>query len=132
PFALGQAVEFNSLQSDMASILRSKTIVGYRLWKDIISRVGCIHIREITRQPPATSTPRETLNKRDEKSVPDIVLTLKKSVWYLMQRNCQEGLVDPIEDARAAMDLYQSHGKWEAEMRRDEWAYSIPAADFSR
>ncbi|CAK5280192.1 unnamed protein product [Mycena citricolor] len=61
------------------------------------------------------------------------MIGLQTLCWQLMRRRCQEGYIDPSENARAAMDLYRSHAQqWEGAVSSGNWPSCLPPSTFSR
>ncbi|KAJ7487522.1 hypothetical protein B0H11DRAFT_1095037 [Mycena galericulata] len=120
------AVPFNILQQEVANKIRGKVLVGHSLWNDL-SVLGiphpAVHTRDVALYQPFRLALRS----------PHQVVGLQTLCWNLMRRRCQEGLIDPSENARAAMDLYRSHSKeWEAAVAHGNWPSALPPSTFSR
>ncbi|KAJ7038280.1 ribonuclease H-like domain-containing protein, partial [Mycena alexandri] len=114
------AVPFNQVQQYVANMIRGKIIVGHGIWNDL-SVLGIPH--------PAVSTRDVALYQpfRNALKNPHAIIGLQTLCWQLMRRRCQEGLIDPTENARAAMDLYRSHAnEWETAILRGSWPCSLP------
>lgn len=54
--------------------------------------------------------------------------------WRLMRRRIQDtGVLCPLENARAALDLYRSHAAdWEGAVSSGHWPAYLPPSTFSR
>ncbi|KAF7314569.1 FAD/NAD(P)-binding domain-containing protein [Mycena kentingensis (nom. inval.)] len=120
------AMQFSVLQSTLAKLLRGKIIVGHSLWEHL-SVLGIPHSAAATRDVALYLPFRNALRS------PNQVIGLQTLCWQLMRRRCGEGLVDPSENARAAMDLYRSHGReWEKTVVQGNWPCALPPSSFSR
>ncbi|KAJ7244719.1 hypothetical protein B0H12DRAFT_797942 [Mycena haematopus] len=121
-----EAMPFNVLQQYMANLMRGKIIVGHGIWNDL-SVLGIPHPAVATRDVALYQPFRNALRS------PQQVVGLQTLCWQFMRRRCQEGLIDPSENARAAMDLYRSHSKeWEATIAKGNWPSCLPPSTFSR
>ena len=88
------------------------------------------------------------------------MIGLQTLMWHLMRRRVQDGKIDAVsmiltfrwfgrpngahvrnrrwrdiqmENARAALDLYRSHGaEWESAVSKGQWPCSLPPSQFSR
>ncbi|KAF8213126.1 hypothetical protein K438DRAFT_2158054 [Mycena galopus ATCC 62051] len=109
-----EAMPFNVLQQFIANLMRGKIVVGHSIWNDLPALLGIPHPAVATRDVALYQPFRNALRS------PHQIIGLQTLCWQLMRRRCQEGLIDPSENARAAMDLYRSHSKdWEATLRRE-------------
>ncbi|KAJ7225590.1 hypothetical protein GGX14DRAFT_125775 [Mycena pura] len=120
------AVPFNVVQHHLSKLFKNKVMVGHSLWQDL-SVLGIPH--------PAVATRDVALHQpfRNALGAPNQIVGLKTLCWQLMRRRCGEGLIDPAENARAAMDLYRSHARdWESSIHRGDWPSSLPPSTFSR
>ncbi|KAJ6575030.1 hypothetical protein B0H19DRAFT_624101 [Mycena capillaripes] len=121
-----EAVQFNVLQQHVANLIRGKIIVGHSIWNDL-SVLGIPHPAVNTRDVALYQPFRNALRS------PHQVIGLQTLCWQLMRRRCQEGLIDPAENARAAMDLYRSHSsEWESTITKGNWPCGLPPSTFSR
>ncbi|KAJ7940053.1 hypothetical protein B0H13DRAFT_1586655 [Mycena leptocephala] len=130
------AVPFEVVQQTIANIIRGKIIVGYKLWDDL-SVLGTPHPAKATRDvalylvrgmnawASSCTDTHQAFYKRNEQ------ISLANLIWHLMRRRCQEGRIDPTENARAAMDLYRSAPGWEVSIFRGDWACRLPPSSFS-
>ncbi|KAG8893543.1 hypothetical protein FRC01_013530, partial [Tulasnella sp. 417] len=101
------AVPFDQAQLTVARWLSGKIIVGHQLWLDL-QVLGLPHPAVDTRDVSLYLPFRNTLKRPNE------ILGLPTLVFLLLKRMIQEKFVDSAENARAAMDLYQSLGRpWE-------------------
>ncbi|KAJ7630861.1 hypothetical protein FB45DRAFT_549288 [Roridomyces roridus] len=120
------AMPFSVLQQHLADKIRGKVLVGHSLWHDL-SVLGIPHQAVRTRDVALYQPFRLSLRS------PHQVVGLQTLAWSLMRRRCQEGLIDPSENARAALDLYRSHLKeWENAIASGNWPCSLPPSTFSR
>ncbi|KAJ7634226.1 hypothetical protein DFH06DRAFT_1003881 [Mycena polygramma] len=121
-----EAVPFNVLQQHVANLIKGKILVGHSIWNDL-SVLGIPHPAVNTRDVALYQPFRNALRS------PHQTIGLQTLCWQLMRRRIQEGLIDPAENARAAMDLYRSHsGEWEANISKGNWPCGIPPSTFSR
>ncbi|KAN0125088.1 hypothetical protein V8E52_001640 [Russula decolorans] len=122
----GEAMKFDALQVHVAEIIKDKVVVGHSLWNDL-SVLGIPH--------PAVNTRDVALYQpfRNALKLPGQLVRLPTLTFHLMGRRCQEGQQNPLENARAAMDLYRSHaGEWETAIRDGQWPSALPPSNFSR
>ncbi|QRW27214.1 RNA exonuclease 1 [Rhizoctonia solani] len=101
-FSGPDAVSFSDAQAMAAHLLRGRIVVGHSLWLDL-QVLGVSH--------PACDT-RDVglyLPFRSALKTPNQVIGLQTLVWQLMRRKIQEAHHNPVENARAAMDLFRSH-----------------------
>ncbi|KAF7320105.1 FAD/NAD(P)-binding domain-containing protein [Mycena kentingensis (nom. inval.)] len=121
-----EAIPFSVLQSTLAKILRGKVIVGHSIWEHL-SVLGISHPAVATRDVALYQPFRNALR------TPNQIIGLQTLCWQLMRRRCGEGLVDPAENARAAMDLYRSGAReWESAVIKGNWPCSLPPSTYSR
>ncbi|EIM92605.1 uncharacterized protein STEHIDRAFT_46712 [Stereum hirsutum FP-91666 SS1] len=126
PCYAGTAYKFSQVQRQVADIIRNKTIVGHQLWNDL-SVLGIPHPAVDTRDVALYQPFRNALNS------PNHIVGLQSLCWHLMRRRCQDGQQNPIENARAALDLYRSHGtEWESAIRDGHWPCALPPSTFAR
>ncbi|KAJ7937550.1 hypothetical protein B0H13DRAFT_1588483 [Mycena leptocephala] len=118
------AVPFEVVQQTVANMIREKIIVGYKLWDDP-SVLGTPHPARATRDVALYLPSINAMNDLGKR------ISLANLIWHLMRRRCQEGRIDPIENARAAMDLYRSAPGWEVSISRGDWACRLPPSSFS-
>ncbi|KAI0094056.1 hypothetical protein BDY19DRAFT_982822 [Irpex rosettiformis] len=116
---------FAEVQHDVANCIHGKVIVGYTLWNDL-SVLGIPHPAVATRDV-ALYRPFRTALQMNQ------VIGLPTLMWRLMRRRVQEGALDSVENARAAMDLYRSHAsEWESVVSKGQWPTEMPPDTFSR
>ncbi|KAJ7934362.1 hypothetical protein B0H13DRAFT_1591600, partial [Mycena leptocephala] len=118
------AVPFEVVQQTVANMIRGKIIVGYKLWDDL-SVLGTPHPARATRDVALYLPFINAMNNLGKR------ISLANLIWHLMRRRCQEGRINPIENARAAMDLYRSAPGWEVSISRGDWACRLPPSSFS-
>ncbi|KAI0734630.1 ribonuclease H-like domain-containing protein [Fomitopsis betulina] len=121
------AKPFSEVQLHVARIIKGKVIVGHSLWLDL-SVLGIPHpavnTRDIALYQPFKNTLRGSANQ---------VIGLQTLMWHLMRRRVQDGKIDALENARAALDLYRSHGtEWESAVSKGQWPCSLPPSQFSK
>ncbi|KZT75107.1 hypothetical protein DAEQUDRAFT_748210 [Daedalea quercina L-15889] len=121
------AETFSEVQDEVKRIIKGKVIVGHSLWLDL-SVLGLPHpavnTRDVALYQPFKNALRGSTNQ---------VIGLQTLMWHLMRRRVQDGKVDALENARAVMDLYRSHGPdWEGAVSKGQWPCSIPPSSFSR
>lgn len=120
------ARKFNDVQRDVADLIKDKVIVGHSLWNDL-SVLGIPHPAVNTRDVALYQPFRNALRS------PNQLVRLSTLTFHLMGRRCQEGQQNPLENARAALDLYRSHAnEWENAIREGQWPSALPPSTFSR
>ncbi|KAJ7580460.1 hypothetical protein C8J56DRAFT_1103504 [Mycena floridula] len=110
----GNAVQFSVVQEHVANLLKGNILVGHSLWNDL-SDVGLY-------QPfrNALRSPRQ-------------VVGLQTMAWQLMRRRCQQQESNPLENARAALDLYRTQQQdWETAIAHGTWPCALPPSSYSR
>jgi RNA exonuclease 4 len=64
---------------------------------------------------------------------PNQVIGLQTLMWHLMCRRIQDDELNPLENARAALDLYRSaDDEWETAVAKGHWPSHLPPSTFSR
>ncbi|PCH33878.1 hypothetical protein WOLCODRAFT_63710 [Wolfiporia cocos MD-104 SS10] len=122
----GTAMPFTEVQQQVAALLKEKIIVGHSLWHDL-SVLGIPHPAVATRDAALYQPFRNALHMQNQ------IIRLQTLMWHLMRRRVQEGHIDALENARAAMDLYRSHAtEWEGAISRGQWPTVLPPSTFSR
>ncbi|KAG7450600.1 uncharacterized protein BT62DRAFT_927881 [Guyanagaster necrorhizus] len=120
------AMPFNSVQQLVASIIKGHVLVGHSIWNDL-SVLGIPHPAVDTRDVALYQPFRNTLRS------PNHIIGLQTLSWQLMRRRCQEGHLNPLENARAALDLYRTHAQgWEDAVSKGNWPCALPPSTFSR
>ncbi|KAL4069675.1 hypothetical protein V8B97DRAFT_613109 [Scleroderma yunnanense] len=117
---------FERVQQHVADLIKGKVIVGHSLWNDL-SVLGIPHPAVATRDVALYQPFRNALRS------PTQVVGLQTLMWHLMCRRCQDGHLHPVENARAALDLYRSVAvEWEGEISAGVWPCFLPPSTFSR
>ncbi|KAG9007723.1 hypothetical protein FRB94_014051 [Tulasnella sp. JGI-2019a] len=119
------ALTLAQAQADITQQLLNKIVVGHELHNSL-SSVGVPHRTIDTRDVGLYLPFRAALGYQD--TVPLPVLCSQ-----LMRRTIQyNGVFDPIEDARAAMDLFRTHeDTWEASIASGVWLCCLPPPSFA-
>ncbi|KAK0208089.1 hypothetical protein DFS33DRAFT_411026 [Desarmillaria ectypa] len=143
------AMPFNSVQQLVASIIKGHVLVGHSIWNDLsgthllvschINRLGILipsPFHTVLGIPhPAVDTRDVALYQpfRNTLRSPNHLIGLQTLSWQLMRRRCQEGHLNPSENARAALDLYRTHAQgWENAISNGNWPCALPPSTFSR
>jgi len=125
-FLSGKAMAFNAVQQHVANIIKGKVLIAHSLWNDL-SVLGIPHPAVATRDVALYQPFRNALRS------PNQIVGLQTLMWHLMCRRCQDRQQDPLENARAALDLYRSHAvEWESAVSKGNWPCSLPPSTFSR
>ncbi|PPQ92718.1 hypothetical protein CVT25_014025 [Psilocybe cyanescens] len=120
------AMTFAAIQSYCSTFFRGKILVGHSLWNDL-AVLGLPHPAIDTRDVALYLPFRNALRS------PSQIIGLQTLSWQLMSRRCQEGQSHPVENARAALDLYRTDADaWEASISRGNWPCALPPSTFSR
>ncbi|KAI0257474.1 hypothetical protein BJV78DRAFT_39591 [Lactifluus subvellereus] len=143
------ATKFTDVQRNVADIIKDKVIVGHSLWNDLSGRSPWHMFQEAVatggnwRFPYSVlGIPHPAVNTRDVALYqpfrnalrsPNQLVRLPTLTFHLMGRRCQESQQNPMENARAALDLYRSHAnEWESAIRDGQWPSALPPSSFSR
>ncbi|KAI9461842.1 hypothetical protein HD554DRAFT_2027971 [Boletus coccyginus] len=117
---------FDRVQRHVADFIKGKIIVGHSLWHDL-SVLGIPHPAVATRDVALYQPFRNALRS------PNQVVGLQTLMWHLMCRRCQDGHIHPVENARAALDLYRTvAAEWESAISLGNWPSCLPPSTFSR
>ncbi|KAF9244623.1 ribonuclease H-like domain-containing protein [Melanogaster broomeanus] len=117
---------FDRVQQHVAELIKGKVIVGHSLWHDL-SVLGIPHPAVTTRDVALYQPFRNALRS------PNQVIGLQTLMWHLMGRRCQDGHIHPVENARAALDLYRTvAAEWEGAISLGDWPSCLPPSTFSR
>ncbi|KAI0033419.1 ribonuclease H-like domain-containing protein [Vararia minispora EC-137] len=120
------AYPFDQVQRIVANAIKNKVLVGHALYNDL-SVLGIPHPAVNTRDVGLYQPFRNALHS------PNALVGLQTLTWKLMRRRCQDGQQNPLENARAALDLYRSHsGEWENAISNARWPCALPPSTFSR
>ncbi|EJD04298.1 uncharacterized protein FOMMEDRAFT_28031 [Fomitiporia mediterranea MF3/22] len=113
------------VRQEVSALLRDKTIVGHSLWMHF-SLLGITH--------PAIHTRDVALYLPFHRSIRSSTVTpLKSLVSHLMRRKIGRSHEHPLEEARAALDLFRSYEEpWEDEIRGGGWPSALPPSSYSR
>ncbi|EIN14135.1 hypothetical protein PUNSTDRAFT_59423 [Punctularia strigosozonata HHB-11173 SS5] len=124
--APGRTIYFSDVQRHVAMLIEGKILIGHSLWNDL-SVLGIPHPAIYTRDLALYQPFRNTLRQ------PNATIGLQTLVWQFMGRHIGEGAHDPIERARAAIDLYRSASTdWETSIAQGQWPCALPPSSFSR
>ncbi|KAJ7589247.1 ribonuclease H-like domain-containing protein [Mycena floridula] len=122
----GNAVQFSVVQEHVANLLKGNILVGHSLWNDL-SVLGIAHPAVNTRDVGLYQPFRNALRS------PRQVVGLQTLAWQLMQRRCQQQESNPLENARAALDLYRTQQQnWETAIAHGTWPCALPPSSYSR
>ncbi|KAI0053330.1 hypothetical protein FA95DRAFT_1552372 [Auriscalpium vulgare] len=121
-----QAGKFSDVQQYVANLIKNKVLVGHSLWNDL-SVLGIPHAAVNTRDVALYQPFRNALRPHPPP------IGLPTLTWMLLRRRCQEGPQNPMENARASLDLYRSQaGEWEKAITEGHWPAALPPSSFSR
>ncbi|OCH96642.1 hypothetical protein OBBRIDRAFT_15474 [Obba rivulosa] len=121
PIHLATAPSFIEVQSQVATLIRNKIIVGYALWH-FLSLMGLSHPAVYTRDIALFMPFRRTLRVR-----PSTTISLRDLVNRFMGRNVSLNGEVPGEEARAALDLFRSCEQiWEEIVHSNSWPCALP------
>lgn len=130
PHHLHNAPAFSAVQARVAQIIQNRILVGHSLWNDL-SVLGIPHPAVNTRDVALYQPFRNAL--RVQGAGPNQIIGLKTLMWHFMRRRCGDENVCPLENARAAMDLYRSsYQEWEVAINGGHWPCALPPSTFSR
>jgi len=116
--------EFNDVRRSAAMFLADRFIVGFETWTSL-NLLQLSHPAVMTRDL-ATYMPLLTNQQNSSNTLASLVQT------YL-RREIRGGLVNPVEDARAAMDLFRCcEEKWEAAIAQAVWPSFLPPDRYSQ
>ncbi|KAJ7588625.1 ribonuclease H-like domain-containing protein [Mycena floridula] len=120
------AVQFSVVQEHVAKLLKGNIVVGHSLWNDF-SILGISHPAVDTRDVGLYQPFRNALRS------PRQVVGLQTLAWQLMQRRFQQQESNPLENARAALDLYRTQQQdWETAIAHGTWPCALPPSSYSR
>ncbi|KAI9061244.1 hypothetical protein FKP32DRAFT_1576379 [Trametes sanguinea] len=122
----GNALPFNEVQKRVSRFISNKIIVGHALWKNL-SVLGLRHPAVATRDVALYQPFLNALSHTSQHPI-----GLQTLMWQLMRRHVQHSGIDPIENARAAMDLYRTcEDEWEGYISKRQWPSNAPPQNFS-
>ncbi|KAG9000250.1 hypothetical protein FRB93_012790 [Tulasnella sp. JGI-2019a] len=121
------ALPFQEVQVAAAAWLLDRIVVGHQLWTDL-QLLGLSHPASDTRDVALYFPFRNALGR------PNDLIGLGSLTWLLMRRKIQATYHDPLENARAAMDLYRSdEDQWEKYVKTmEQWPCALPPPLYSR
>lgn len=120
------AVSFSEAQATAAQMLRGRIVVGHSLWLDL-QVLGVSHPASDTRDVGLYLPFRTALK------TPNQVIGLQTLVWQLMRRKIQATHHNPVENARAALDLFRSHeADWQKTVSSGQWPCALPPSSYAR
>lgn len=123
---LPEAWPFQAVQQHVANLFKGKILVGHSIWNDL-SVLGIPHPAVATRDVALYQPFRNALRS------PHQSVGLSTLSFQLLCRRCQEGQINPVENARVALDLYRSDADdWEGSIGRGNWPCALPPSTFSR
>ncbi|KAJ7589140.1 ribonuclease H-like domain-containing protein [Mycena floridula] len=120
------AIQFSIVQEYVAEILRGNILIGHTLWTDL-SVLGIAHPAVDTRDVGLYHPFRNALHS------PNRVVGLQILAWQFLRRRCQQEGSNPLENARAALDLYRKRQQdWETNISHGTWPCDLPPSSYSR
>ncbi|KAJ7592492.1 ribonuclease H-like domain-containing protein [Mycena floridula] len=120
------AIQFSVVQEHVANLLKGNILVGHSLWNDL-SVLGIAHPAVDTRDVGLYQPFRNALHS------PRQVVGLQTLAWQLMRRRFQQQESNPLENARAALDLYRTQQQdWETAIAHGTWPCALPPSSYSR
>ncbi|KAI0050656.1 hypothetical protein FA95DRAFT_1513560 [Auriscalpium vulgare] len=125
PAHLAAAPPFAQVQAHVCALLRGKIAVGHALW-DFLAATGLRHATRATRDVAAYVPFRRRL--RCGRQLPPLPVLVNR----LMGRNIALGHEHPLENARAALDLFRSvEQTWEASIDAGSWPCTLPPVAYA-
>ncbi|KAL5495586.1 hypothetical protein ACEPAI_1049 [Sanghuangporus weigelae] len=120
-----EAMHPSAVKEQVSALFQGKIIIGHSLWMHF-SLLGLTH--------PALDTRDVALYLPFHRSVSSSTVTpLKSLVSHLMRRKIGRSYEHPLEEARAALDLFRSYeDPWENEIRGGTWPSALPPTAFSQ
>ncbi|KAH9835797.1 uncharacterized protein C8Q71DRAFT_797322 [Rhodofomes roseus] len=124
--ALASAPTFIDVQRQVVMLIRDKIIIGYALWQ-FLSVMGLSHPAIDTRDIALFMPFRRSLRSR-----PNIMIPLMTLVNRFMGRHIGLQGEVPVENARAALDLFRScEHIWEEIIEAGAWPCVLPPAAYA-
>ncbi|KAJ7596954.1 ribonuclease H-like domain-containing protein [Mycena floridula] len=121
-----KGIPFPQVQQHVANLIKGHVLVGHSIWNDL-SVLGIPHPAVDTRDVALYQPFRNALRS------PNHVIGLQTLAWQLMRRKCQQEKQNPLENARASLDLYRTQEKeWETSVSHGNWPCALPPSAFSR
>lgn len=119
------AMDAEAVRHQVSVLVSNKIIVGHSLW---------IHLSLLGLTHPAIDTRDVALYLPFHRSIRTFSVTpLRMMVSHFMRRRIGRTYEHPVEDARAALDLFRSYeDPWEDEIRAGGWPCALPPSRFSR
>jgi len=115
--------DFDNIRMLCATYMSGRIIVGYELWYSLDAlRLShpTIMTRDLATYFPLMTTPRNDFSD------------FRLVIYQYMRRNVRGGLIHPVEDSRAAMDLFRSCERgWEALIGDSVWPCLLPPPSHS-
>ncbi|XP_078432024.1 polynucleotidyl transferase, ribonuclease H-like superfamily protein [Wolffia australiana] len=109
PKHLRKAKDFRTVQNDVSALIKGRTLVGHALHNDLKALL-LSHTKSDIRD---TAQYQPFLNKEGRRRA------LRDLAAQILGVSIQQGEHCPVEDARAAMMIYQKHKRnWEKQMKR--------------
>ncbi|KAI0067822.1 hypothetical protein BV25DRAFT_1834814 [Artomyces pyxidatus] len=125
PSHIANAPTFLDVQTQLTLLLRNKIIVGHALWH-FFSVMGIRHPTIDTRDVASFIPFRRSL--RSGRQLPPLPVLVNR----LMGQNIGLGHEHPLENARAALDLFRSAEQaWETAIGSGSWPCTLPPAAYS-
>ncbi|KAI0296645.1 hypothetical protein BC826DRAFT_908101, partial [Russula brevipes] len=122
---LTNAPSFREVQQRVMTLIRDKIIVGHNLWQ-FLSASDATHPTVDTRDVAAFVPFRRGLG------CGGTTLPLHILVQRLMGRSMGLGYEHPLENARAALDLYRSaQHPWESAIDSGSWPCALPPIGYA-
>ncbi|KZT40116.1 hypothetical protein SISSUDRAFT_1019342 [Sistotremastrum suecicum HHB10207 ss-3] len=121
---LASGIPFQLVQETVAQIIRGKILVGYRIWLDL-SVLGLQHPAVDTRDTALFLPLRRSIGSINE------IPSLANLVGRFLRRRLGFGYQHPLEDARAAVDLFRScEEQWETYIEAGQWPCALPPVNY--
>ncbi|KLO20515.1 hypothetical protein SCHPADRAFT_912094 [Schizopora paradoxa] len=119
PEDLYTAPSFLEVRAGVEALVRDKVMIGHSLWEDL-ALLGLVHSTLRTRDVALFLPFHRTMKCFT-------VTPLRHLVTHLMRRKIGFGSENPIEEARASLDLFRSYeDKWESVIDSGAWPSALP------
>ncbi|KDQ54763.1 hypothetical protein JAAARDRAFT_348141 [Jaapia argillacea MUCL 33604] len=120
---LSDAPLFGEVQNRVASLMNGKILVGHSLW-NVLSVLGLSYPALQTRDVALFTPFRQSLRCKSLPSLPFLVS-------HLMGRTIRTHYEHPLEEARAALDIFRScEDTWEGIIKSGSWPCTLPPSTF--